>query len=51
MSVPKRQTLPHDWLQFEKMRPNSIVGWNLLGRIFIIYKTDTIRDFLFLWTL
>ena len=45
------QTLPQDWLQFEKMRPNSIVGWNLLGRIFLIYKTDTIRDFLFLWTL
>ena len=45
------QTLPQDWLQFEKMRPNSIVGWNLLGRIFLINKTDTIRDFLFLWTL
>lgn len=34
------------------MRPNSIVGWDLLGRTVLIYKTDTIRDFLFLlWTL
>ena len=51
MSVPERQRdytygrLCHKIGSSLGKRPNSVAGWDLLGRIFLVYKTDATRDF------